>query len=432
MPLFSWVHQEVYQKIFSYLPDPMGMRFVGGAVRNSLLGIPFDDIDFATIYRPEEITDFFESQGCKVIPTGIEHGTVTVLCGGQSYEITTLRRDVETDGRHAIVAYTSEWEDDAKRRDFTMNALYVDYQGRLYDCVGGQQDIQQRLIRFIGDPEQRIREDYLRIVRFFRFWALYGHSADSAGLNQCCALKHHLSELSSERITKEMVKLLSATNPWSVIRCLQDYGFDSLLWGHSTQMGSVMALQGVEKILGQSPMWVRLAALTGKMPQRLTFSNEQKKHLNLLWRPLLADQGVRVWSEIHHDVWIAALNSVYDYGLALTKERLWMMGFLYVQNHIDQSDLDKSSADQNVRYALEDGCGVFLQACQDLIKTLDRTEFPSFSLSGRDVMALGVSGPKIGRVLSQTKAWWVENEMRPMPEACLRYAKILMVDIHSK
>jgi poly(A) polymerase len=421
MTTFSWAHQEQYQKLFACLPDPSGMRFVGGVVRNALLGIPWDDVDFATIYRPEEITDFFQSQGYKVIPTGIDHGTVTVLCDGQSYEITTLRRDIETDGRHAVVAYTSRWEDDAQRRDFTMNALYVDHGGFLYDYVGGQKDIENRLIRFIGDPEQRIVEDYLRIVRFFRFWALYGHTPDSDSLAKCVALKHNLNQLSSERITKEMIKLLGASNPWPVVRCLYDYGFDPLLWGHSGQMNGISGLERVEKMWGRCPLWVRFAFLTGAMPRRLTLSNDQKKHLKVLWSPLfcheeLAGLGGKS-SQNRHDLWLVALHSVYQYGVQCTKERLCMSALTYVGVGCIQSVAENEPTEDLVKG---------LKGCKAIMDALDDTNFPEFSVTGRDVMAFGVSGPDIGRVLNQTKAWWIGCEMGPSHEECLHYGKMLV------
>jgi poly(A) polymerase len=305
---FSWVHQEPYLKLFACLPDPAGMRFVGGSVRNTLLGIPFDDVDFATVYRPEEITAYFEKNGYKVIPTGLAHGTVTVLLDGNTYEITTLRRDMETDGRHAVIAYTPKWEEDAERRDFTMNALYVDHLGNIHDYVGGQKDIAQKVIRFIGDSEKRITEDYLRILRFFRFWAIYGQKADPQGLNACFHLKNHLNKLSSERITKEMLKLFSAPNPWPVAYIMHDQGFDPLVWGHAGQRSWIGALKILEKLWGPAAGLVRLAMITGHMPKRLTLSREQKKSLQILWNPMNQD-----------DLWI----SVYDVGVTLTQQGTW-------------------------------------------------------------------------------------------------------------
>lgn len=395
---FSWVHTDPYQKLFACLPDPSCMRFVGGSVRNTLLGLPFDDIDFATSYKPQEIMGFFTQKGYKVIPTGLAHGTVTVISGKNCYEITTLRRDVETDGRHARVAYTPVWEEDAQRRDFTMNALYLDSQGIVHDYVGGQKDIAQRLIRFIGDPEQRIREDYLRILRFFRFWALYGQDADPKGLKMCCQLKEHLAQLSSERITKEMLKLLSASNPWPVLRLMQKQNFDPLTWGHQGAATSIPALEILENLWGPADSWVRLAMVTGQMPKRLTLSQAQKKTLYALWTPL--DNSRTIW------------HSVYDFGLPLTKGRIWMDAL----NAVATYSLD-------TRGELSPQLLADLTTRKRVIETLDHQTYPLFPLTGRDVMTWGVSGPEVGRVLQETKNWWIENHGKPSHQECIVYGQ---------
>src|ERR1700743_2625281 len=159
-------------------------RFVGGVVRNALLGKPVDDIDIATPLTPDEVTKRLQASKLKAVPTGIEHGTITAVSNGRPFEVTTLRRDVATDGRRAVVAFTTDWSEDAERRDFRLNALYLDMQGRLYDPVGqGGADARAGRVIFVGDAAPRIREDYLRILRFFRFHAWYGRGApDAAGL----------------------------------------------------------------------------------------------------------------------------------------------------------------------------------------------------------------------------------------------------------
>ena len=190
--------------------------FVGGCVRNALLGELVGDLDLATDALPEKVVRLVEAAGFKAIPTGIEHGTVTVLAGGLPYEITTFRRDVQTDGRHAVVAYSTDLAQDAARRDFTMNALYADPSGEVIDPLGGLPDLRARRLRFVGEPAQRIREDYLRILRFFRFSATYGDPAlgmDAEGLAACAELADGIDGLSRERIGAEMRKLLSARDP---------------------------------------------------------------------------------------------------------------------------------------------------------------------------------------------------------------------------
>ena len=190
--------------------------FVGGCVRNSLLDQPVSDLDLATDARPQDVVQLAEAAGFKVIPTGIDHGTVTVIAGGVVHEVTTFRRDVETDGRRAVVAYSPDLVEDAARRDFTMNALYAEPSGEVLDPLGGLPDLLARRVRFVGDPAQRIREDYLRILRFFRFHATYGDPAqgiDAEGLAACAELADGIDRLSRERIGAEMRKLLAARDP---------------------------------------------------------------------------------------------------------------------------------------------------------------------------------------------------------------------------
>ena len=198
--------------------------FVGGCVRNALLGEPVSDLDISTSARPEQVMELAESAGLKAVPTGIEHGTITVISDGQPFEVTTFRRDVETDGRRAVVAFADTLEEDAQRRDFTMNALYADATGAVTDPVGGLPDLEARHFRFIGDAEARIREDYLRILRFFRFFAWYGTELDAEGLSACAALADGIETLSSERVTSEMMKLLSAPDPLRAVGAMEQTG----------------------------------------------------------------------------------------------------------------------------------------------------------------------------------------------------------------
>jgi poly(A) polymerase len=201
--------------------------FVGGCVRNTLLGAPVDDIDLASDATPETVSTIAETAGFKVVMTGIAHGTVTVIAQGKPHEVTTFRRDVETDGRHAVVAYSTHIEEDAARRDFTMNALYADHHGILIDPLGGLPDLEARRVRFVGDPETRIREDYLRVLRFFRFQACYGDPSggiDAEGLAACALLAEGLNGISKERVTAELRKLLTAPDPAQAIAAMAQTG----------------------------------------------------------------------------------------------------------------------------------------------------------------------------------------------------------------
>ena len=201
--------------------------FVGGCVRNALLGAPVSDVDISTDATPETVTNLAENAGFRVVPTGIDHGTVTVIAQGRPHEVTTFRRDVETDGRRAVVAFSTDVAEDAKRRDFTMNALYADARGDVIDPLGGLPDLLARHLRFVGDAETRIREDYLRILRFFRFHAWYADpegGIDAEGLAACAALSAGIETLSAERVGAEVKKLLSAPDPAPAVASMAQTG----------------------------------------------------------------------------------------------------------------------------------------------------------------------------------------------------------------
>lgn len=200
-------------------------RYVGGAVRDTLLGLPVTDVDVATTHPPQRVVELLESAGIKAIPTGIAHGTITAVASGTVVEVTTLRHDLATDGRHATVAFTDDWQADAGRRDFTINALYADPQsGEIYDYFNGLADLEARHIRFIGDPLQRIAEDHLRILRFFRFLARFGDTPDPEGLSACIARANDLMALSRERIRDELLKLLVAKDAVRVLGLMIEHG----------------------------------------------------------------------------------------------------------------------------------------------------------------------------------------------------------------
>lgn len=200
-------------------------RWVGGAVRDTLLGLDVADIDLATTLRPGDVVRRLEAAGIRAVPTGIAHGTVTAVSAGTVVEVTTLRRDVATDGRHAVVAFADDWREDAARRDFTMNALYADpSSGEVFDWFDGLADLAARQVRFIGDPYRRIAEDHLRILRFFRFHARFGDAVDADGLDACTARANDLMALSRERIAAELLKLLVARNAVPVVALMQERG----------------------------------------------------------------------------------------------------------------------------------------------------------------------------------------------------------------
>ena len=235
---------------------------VGGCVRNALLGAPVADVDVATDARPERVTALAEAAGLKAVPTGIEHGTVTVVSGGVPHEVTTFRRDVETDGRHAVVAFSDDVAEDAARRDFTMNALYAEADGRVVDPLGGLADLRARRLRFVGEAEARIQEDHLRILRFFRFHAWYGEPGglDPDGLAACARLAGGVERLSAERVGSEMRRLLAAPDPSDAVAAMAEVGVLERV-APGADPGALRGL--VEAEDGRTPSWRRRVAAMG-------------------------------------------------------------------------------------------------------------------------------------------------------------------------
>ena len=280
----DWIREPGTKALFRVFSDA-GYRllFVGGCVRNELLGAPVVDIDLATDALPETVVGLAEAAAMRPVPTGIAHGTVTVISGGLAHEITTFRRDVETDGRRAVVAYSADLADDARRRDFTMNALYAEADGSLVDPLGGLTDLQARRVRFIEDPAARIAEDYLRVLRFFRFHAWYGDPAaglDPEGLAACAAAVERLDGLSRERVGAEMLKLLAAADPAPAVAAFAATGgLSRILPGAEAR--TLPVLVALEQAAGIAPDPLRrLAALGGDaVAQRLRLSRSAAKRL---------------------------------------------------------------------------------------------------------------------------------------------------------
>ncbi len=274
------------QAVLSMLGDG-GHRalIVGGAVRNALLGLPAGDVDIATDARPERVIDLARAAGLKSVPTGIDHGTVTVVARGIPFEVTTFRRDVETDGRNATVAFATGIEDDAARRDFTMNALYADASGAVLDPVGGLPDLQARLLRFVGLPTDRIREDYLRILRFFRFLAWYADHAAPGTVEAIAAERGGLPRVSAERIGAEMRKLLAAPDPAPALALMAETGVLAQILPQADPR-ALPALIAAEAAHDIPPDWLRrLAAMSpDTAPERLRLSRAEAARLAALER----------------------------------------------------------------------------------------------------------------------------------------------------
>jgi poly(A) polymerase len=362
--------------------------FVGGCVRNTLMDRPVDDIDIATIYVPERARQLLEAAKIRVVPTGIEHGTVTAVTKGKSFEITTLRRDVATDGRRAVVAFTKDWSEDAQRRDFTMNTLLADAAGNIYDPTGhGIADLKAGKVVFVGDPARRIAEDYLRILRFFRFHAVYGSGApDKAGLEACRAAAAGIAKLSRERVTQEFLKLLAAADPVPVLRVMKDNNILPEVFSASYDPALLEKLCALQRRFGAADVMARLAVLCGfdeafykGLETRMIFSGAQKKSFAAILKAYSAPDAPRV--------------AVYRYGADAAAQA----------------------------FLLRDGKGL------DEVMNIARAwPAPSLPVSGDDVKALGVTaGPQLGKILKETEAWWIAGDFTADRAACLRKLKEL-------
>jgi poly(A) polymerase len=389
-------------------------RFVGGCVRDALLGRKVRDVDIATHEPPERVLNLLARAGIKAIPTGIKHGTVTAVVGARHFEITTLRRDVETYGRHAKVEYTDDWQADAARRDFTMNALFCGADGTLYDPFGGVADLKARRVRFVGDPEARIREDVLRLLRFFRFHAHYGKPPpDAAALAACRSLASLLPTLSGERICGETLKLLSAPQPADVIELMREDGVLAHVLPEATQVGRLRALVTIEgfaprELVPRADPIRRLAALLEgseagalAVATRLRFSNAERDRLiGLAGDPEPApalDAPAR-------------RRLVYRLGPARYRDRALIAWATAVA--------DGNALDQRVTEAWT---GV-LRAGADWVA-------PRFPLKGRDAVKLGVPpGPAVGRLMATLEDWWIAGDFAADRAACLAKLNELAVE----
>ncbi len=359
-------------------------RVVGGAVRNTLLAEPVGDIDIATTALPDAVIARVEAAGFKAVPTGIEHGTVTVVAEGRPHEVTTLREDVETDGRRAKVAFGRDWRRDAERRDFTMNALSVARDGTIYDYVGGLADLEARRVRFIGEPATRIAEDHLRILRFFRFHAAYGRGApDPAGLAACIVARQHLERLSRERVRMEMLKLLVARHAVPVLAIMSEAGLLLSVLGGVTLLASFGNMIKLETALGLGADPIRrLGALAlfivedaDRLRERLRLANAEHERLQAM-----ADGWWR----------ISVVNAEQDGHAALYR---WGR-----ERFTDRVLLAWSRSP----------AGVTDTDWHDLARLPERWEAPDFPLRAADFVKRGVAkGPALGAALRAAEEVWI-------------------------
>jgi len=381
-----WMRENATRRVVRALTVADGApRFVGGAVRDTVLGRAVIDIDLGTPLKPEAVMERLSAAGIRAVPTGIAHGTVTAVTPKRSFEITTLRRDVETYGRHAKVAFDADWGADAQRRDFTMNALSLDARGVIYDYVGGLADLKAGRVRFVGDPATRIREDVLRLLRFYRFFAHYGKgSGDRAARAACRAAVPLLPTLSAERVAVETLKLLAALDPARALRLMQADGVLKVLL---PEAGGLIRLRRLVALEPQPDPIRRLAALVARDPaavaERLKLSGAQRNRLTaLLAKPAADLNGARA----------AQRRALYRWGPELYRDRLLLAAAAR---------------------------GVGRRRVAPLLRLAQGWRPPQFPLKGRDLVAAGiVPGPQIGKLLAALEAWWIKGDFRATAAQC--------------
>ena len=362
-------------------------RFVGGAVRNALLGREVSDIDIATPLLPDVVAKRLTAAGLGAVPTGVEHGTITAIASGTPFEVTTLRRDVATDGRRAVVVYTTDWKEDAVRRDFTMNALYATADGEVIDLVGGVADLNAGRVHFVGDATTRIREDYLRILRLFRFHAWYGKGEiDAEALRAAAAEKAGLAQLSGERVQKELLRLLEAENPAPVLRTMAAAGILSVLLPGALSITRLERLAAIdaEAFFTPDPL-LRLAAL---LPNDVSVADAVAAKLKLS-----NTQALRL-----ADIAGAKEKIVSYLSVKEVRKLLYRIDIGPFKDRVFLKWADDAKNSNAVQWRM-------------LLAVADAWERPRFPLSGREVMLAGVpEGPLVGKILAEVEDWWVDAD----------------------
>ncbi len=364
-------------------------------MRNALLGFPIGDIDIATTALPEEVIRRAKLAHIKAVPTGVEHGTVTLVIEGQPFEVTTLREDIETFGRKAKVAFGRDWTRDAMRRDFTINGLTVTPDGTVYDEVGGRADIAARRVRFIGEPSQRIAEDSLRILRFFRIHAAYGEGApDRAGYEACIAGRDGLAELSAERIRTEMLKLMVAKGAAEALVAMDDAGLLLRLTAGVVYHGAFANMILAEQQMGLAPDAIlRLGALAVAV-------TEDAKRLSQRWR--LSNAETKRLDSMGHRWWRAA-----GMDEAIAQRRLYRLG---AARYRDRMMLAWARAGRDVN----------APQWRDLTALPERWTPPAFPLKAADFIARGIAeGPALGHILTLAEDAWLALQF-PLDSAALK------------
>ena len=425
LPHQSWLEGQGARRVLAALDAEGGQtRIVGGAVRDTLLGLPVQDVDLATRFLPEEVIRRLEAANIKAIPTGIEHGTITAVSSHQPYEVTTLRRDVSTDGRRATVAFTTDWQEDAARRDFTINALFANpLTGEIFDYFGGLEDLEARRVRFIGQPLERIAEDHLRILRFFRFHARFGRGApDAEGFEACVVRANDLMALSRERIREEVLRLLAVSDPTPTLELMVGHGVLVPVMPEITadRVASLRALVLVERSLGDASALRRLACLLPQdadllddIGRRLRLSNAERKRLVAMAErrfDMPADQQ-------------QAEAAIYRLGAETFIDRMTL-------KLAEQVGEIGSAATPNAEAeATAQGADSLLGVAAHWAGLARSYAPPRLPLSGHDLMELGVpKGPDIARTMGLVRERWIDAGFPADPETVQALARAVLAE----
>ena len=393
LELQPWMEASPVRALFQSLGRAgVAARFVGGCVRNAVLERAIDDIDVAVDKPPETVMRALAASRLKSVPTGLKHGTVTAIVEDTRFELTTLRRDVETDGRRAVVAFTDDWLEDAGRRDFTFNALYADPDGTLYDPFDGRSDLAAGRVRFIGDADTRIAEDRLRVLRFFRFYAWYGRPPlDGAGFDACRRNAGALGGLSGERVAKELLRLLEAPAPADALAAMAEAGaLDHWLpeYAGVARLGALIGREDRPDPLRRLASVLAAGTDATALGKRLKLSTQQALRL---------------------DVMLAREPALDTAG----GPKAWRAGIYHLGNNLyaDRLLLD-SDASGDWRAALA------------LARSWTPPELP---VSGGDALALGLApGPRVGALIAAVERWWIDGDFSADRAACLAHLEQLV------
>jgi len=378
----DWMKTPQSLKIMTALGEGQAM-FVGGCVRNTLLDMDVTDIDIATKHHPQKVIEILEAIGVKVIPTGIDHGTVTAIIDKQPFEITTLRKDVATDGRRAVIAFADTWQEDAQRRDFTMNTLLADPSGHIYDPTGqGMQDLSARKVIFVGQAEQRIKEDILRILRFFRFHAIYGQGApNNDALKACAKYADQIPTLSKERITQEFLKIISVDNPVDVLRIMFDCGVLKDFICEGASLETLSHLCTFQNRYNLAFVASRMLALAGFNMDKVKAMEDFLLLPKVFKKDMQAINAVLNLPDLSSDH--AVKVAIYKHGRVATAQSLM------------------------IELATDRVMNGYAPSAINIIQNWD---IPNFPLTGQDLMQQGFpQGPKLGEELSRREDAWIDG-----------------------